>query len=382
MKKWIAVGVVVFVFLFAGIFICNQIASSVTPQPAVQSETLNQSEEQERTRYYYDRLSVNAKEAYDIILSEIRTHPEKIEIPVLTTEEYESMFEALSYDNPELLCMTNESQKETRGATEYFIPQYFCDATECEQRRNEMEATVDQILASVPANLSDYEKELFFHDWLCENFTYETADSTIGYSTYDGFVLGRAVCEGYSRGMQLLLNRSGIPNYLATGMGINSDGESEGHMWNVITLDGKNYYLDVTWDDLDASEIGQFCHAYFNVPESDIAENHLDIVPQNNNCVSDDANYFVVNHLAFEAYDNETEAAITNEIIKAYQEGSNTFEIRFTNDSAYQTGLKELTQNGDIYKLIENAGNEVANAYDEAVFSQDDSVRIIQFALR
>lgn len=346
------------------------------------SETEMVFENDGSTRYYYDALSEDAKIAYTKVLSEIRSHPEKIEIPDLTDTEFDEMFCALSYDNPELLCMKNESKIQKQGAKAYFLPQYYCSAEECEQHRTEMEACVEKLLADVPENLTDYEKELYFHDWICSHFTYETEDSAIGYTTYDGFVLGRAVCEAYSRCMQLLLNRSGIPNYLATGTGVDIEGKSEGHMWNVVTLDGKNYYLDVTWDDLDAAEIGQYCHAFFNVSEKDIAENHLGILPQGNNCVSDDANYFVVSGLMFETYDNAAKSKITQEISDAVAAGTNAFEIRFSNDEAYFAALDALTQDGEIYALVERAGQKASRVCNEALYVQDDSMRTIQFAFQ
>ena len=379
MKKWTAI-LVLLVLLGVAVFINFDRIALLIPTDFSDTEMVFESDGS--TRYYYETLSDDGKVAYTKILSEIRTHPESIEIPNLSDSEYDEMFYALSYDNPELLCMKNESQLQRQGAKTYFLPQYFCDADTCEQQRKEMEASVENILASVPAGLTDYETELYFHDWICKHFTYEFDDPDIGYTTYDGFVLGRAVCEAYSRCMQLLLNRSGIPNYLATGTGIDINGDSEGHMWNVVTIDGKNYYLDVTWDDLDSAEIGQYCHTFFNVSETDIAENHLGILPQGNNCVSDDANYFVVNGLLFDAYDSVAKTAIANEIQDVFNDGSNTFEIRFTNDDAYLKALNALTQDGDIYALVQRAGSRAARAYDEVLYVQDDGMRTIQFALQ
>lgn len=379
MKKWIAIPVVLVLLILAVALNYDRIALLI-PTDFSQTEMVFESDGS--TRYYYDTLTDNGKVAYTEILSEIRSHPEKIEIPNLSDSEFDEMFYALSYDNPELLCMKNESQLQRQGAKTYFLPQYYCDADECEQHRKEMEASVEKVLASVPDGLSDYEKELYFHDWICKHFAYEFDDPAVGYTTYDGFVLGRAVCESYSRSMQLLLNRSGIENYLATGTGVDMDGKSEGHMWNVVTIDGKNYYLDVTWDDLDTAEIKQYCHTFFNVPETDIAENHLGILPQGNNCVSSDANYFVVNGLLFDAYDSATKTAITKVITDVVNDGTNSFEIRFSNDDAYNTALKALTQDGDIYALVERAGKKASNVCNEALYVQDDSMRTIQFAFQ
>ena len=56
---------------------------------------------QERVLYYYSSLSADGKIAYNRILAQIRNHPDEIEIPVLSEEEFQKMFQALSYDNPD-----------------------------------------------------------------------------------------------------------------------------------------------------------------------------------------------------------------------------------------------------------------------------------------
>lgn len=331
------------------------------------------------TRYYYETLSPNGKTAYTIILSEIRNHPEEIEIPELGDFEFHQMFYALSYDNPELICMTNESQIVMRGAKAYFVPQYYEDAETCEVHRAETEQEVQTILNGITNDMSDYDKELYFHDTICARLSYEYADDDIGYSTYDALVLGRAVCEGYARSMQMLLNRVQIPNYLVTGTGVDLDGKTEGHMWNVVTIDGQNYYLDVTWDDLDAEEISRFSHSFFNVNEQMIAESHINIAPQDNHCTAADANYFVRENLLFAQYDNAAKAALSAEILRAYQAGTNTFEVRFTDASAYQTALEELIENDQISYLVETADKKLIREYKSVIYVQDDDMLTVLF---
>ena len=37
--------------------------------------------------------------------------------------------------------------------------------------------------------------------------------------------------------------------YIISGIGTNSDGETESHAWNYVQIEGKWYAIDVTWDD-------------------------------------------------------------------------------------------------------------------------------------
>lgn len=333
-------------------------------------------------RRYYQSLSDDGKIAYTLILSSIRTHPEEIEIPVLDTESFDSVFCALSYDNPDLLCLKNEGRIETRGEKCFFMPQYTADAETCEAHCAQMLQKAEEILSGLTENMSEYERELYLHDAVCERLRYEHTDDAIGYNTYDALVLGRAVCEGYARSMQLLLNRTQIPCYLATGIGVDIDGKTEGHMWNVVTVGGENYYLDATWDDLDAEEIDSFSHAFFNVSEQMIAETHLDIVPQDNACTATSANYYVTEGLLLSSFKASDRRVLTNELREAMKTGTNTIEICFANDEAFRAAQKALVDRHEIADLPSEADRNLAKQYTTVLFVQDEVMRTLQITLQ
>lgn len=377
MKKVLACLLVILLFLSMMAFRYRDQIKQWMPTDFSDTEMIYASDG--ATRYYYQTLSQDGKIAYTVILSQIRDHPEEIEIPELGEFDFHQMFYALSYDNPELICLTNESQIVMRGAKAYFIPQYAENAATCEAHRTEIEQAVQAILSGITNEMSDYDKELYLHDTLCAFLAYEHAENDIGYNTYDALVLGRAVCEGYARSIQLLLNRVHIPNYLVTGIGVDLDGKTEGHMWNVVTIGGQNYYLDATWDDLDAEEISRFSHSFFNVNEQMIANNHLNIAPQNNRCTETDANYFVMENLLFDRYDTSTQEVLSAEIRNAYQAGTDTFEFRFTDASAYQAALQDLIDQNKISDLVERADRKLMDKYESVIYVQDDEMLTVQF---
>ena len=125
MKKWTVI-LVLLVLLGVAVFINFDRIALLIPTDFSETEMVFESDGS--TRYYYDTLSDDGKVAYTKILSEIRTHPEKIEIPNLSDSEYDEMFYALSYDNPELLCMKNESQLQRQGAKTYFLPRIYVNS--------------------------------------------------------------------------------------------------------------------------------------------------------------------------------------------------------------------------------------------------------------
>lgn len=333
------------------------------------------------SRYYYDTLSEDSKVAYTLILNSIRKHPKEVEIPQLSEADFHEMFCALSYDNPELLCLTNESQIVFRGAKAYFVPQYFEEADACEARRQTLETAVNTILSGVRTDMDAFEKELYFHDVICENTVYTPNSSdAVGYSAYDALVEGRAVCEGYSRAMQLLMTRVGIPNYLVTGVGADADGTSEGHMWNVVTIQGENYYLDVTWDDMDKDNDNRYNHTYFNVTSADIQSNHLEIQPDNNNCTATAFNYFVRQDLYIEKYNAEAETLLIREIQKTGEKDAHSFEVRFADRKAYESAVSALIDNGGISELVQRATRRTGVHYENVIYVRDEDMLTLQIA--
>lgn len=331
-------------------------------------------------RYYYHTLSKDAKIAYTRILNAIADHPEEIEIPPLDEETFSEMFQALSYDNPSLLCMENESELVTRGAKAYFCPQYRTDAETCRAETDALLSAAQEVLKQAQGLATDYDKELFFHDYICQTVDYTLENDDVGYSAYDALVSKTAVCEGYSRALQLLFDLSGIPNLLVTGVSVNDAGEREGHMWNLVSIGGAYYHVDATWDDLDAEEIHHISHAYFNVTDEMIAADHEDIVPAAIACTSTAANYFVRSGLYFTAYDAACTAAMTRAAANAMDNGSLTFEVRFADAETFAAAADDLTEKRAIYDVLDATGRKYAVSVQEVVYIRNDVTCTLQFA--
>lgn len=66
---------------------------------------------------------------------------------------------------------------------------------------------------------------------------------------------GEAVCEGYAKAYQLLMNYFGVPNVYVVGNASGNTGEGDEmvlHAWNIVQMDdGSYYWVDPTWSDMD-----------------------------------------------------------------------------------------------------------------------------------
>ena len=104
------------------------------------------------------------------------------------------------------------------------------------------------------AGESDYGKLTGFRDEICALVEYDdyAADNNTFTTNsgpwqmiyvFDGNYATNVVCEGYSKAFQYLCDMSGLTCYSVHGY------VPGGHMWNIVTLEDKNYLVDVTWID-------------------------------------------------------------------------------------------------------------------------------------
>ena len=168
-------------------------------------------------------------------------------------------------DHPEIFWVSGAYELLMNNYGEYYLTiEYQMEKPERDSRRVSLENKVSALVENAKG-MSCFEKEVYFHDYLCQNTVYTSENGRMCYTSYGALLEGKAVCEGYSRAMQLLCKRSGINCTLVRGT---ADGVP--HMWNIIELLGEWYHLDVTWDDA-TSQIG---YDYFNLTSDGMFKTH------------------------------------------------------------------------------------------------------------
>ena len=154
---------------------------------------------------------------------------------------------------------------------------------------NEVEALLD----GMPANAdSDYEKALYLHDALARHTEYVFTDND--QTAYGALVEGQAVCAGYARAYQLLLEAAGIQAWIVEGNSVDpGSGSVVPHAWNLMWLDDDCYYTDVTWDDQD----DLLFHEFFCRSKEEFSSTHApDMLHQKAlpECAHEGYDYFVL----------------------------------------------------------------------------------------
>lgn len=130
------------------------------------------------------------------------------------------------------------------------------------------EAMKEALGDNMGASMTDLQKALALHDWLALNCQYdETKRRKYAYSEYGAIVEGIAVCQGYTLAYNDLLTRAGIEAEYAAGWAGTSSADSGRHSWSRVTINGKKYFVDVTWDDATPNIQGRVAHSFFMVSD-------------------------------------------------------------------------------------------------------------------
>lgn len=155
----------------------------------------------------------------------------------------------------------------------------------------------------IDKGMSDYDKELFIHDYIINYAKYDYANYRAGkipdvsFTAYGCLVLGKAVCQGYSEAFKLMCDLSGLECIVASGES-QASGRWEGHSWNIVKVDGKYYHVDPTFDD-PVSDSGKdiLTYYYFNLSDSELSKKHRWNVSDYPVCSSMESNYYYKNGL-------------------------------------------------------------------------------------
>ena len=167
---------------------------------------------------------------------------------------------ALKYDDPTLFFI--DFTQIDFDYSSFFVKNVTISSDNCyiegiynqnqlEQMLSELEEKRAEIYLLMDENWTDYQKVYFVNEYLVENVEYDqTLSGAFVHTVYGSIVDGLAVCDGYSYGVQYLLDGLGITNLVCAGQAYNpSTGSSEGHMWSYVKLYDHWYGLDTTWND-------------------------------------------------------------------------------------------------------------------------------------
>ncbi len=107
-----------------------------------------------------------------------------------------------------------------------------------------LDAVIKRVVRKMPAELSTYDKYYYLGTVVATRATYNSNHSEVRNcsNAYGCLVGGQCLCEGYSEAFFLLCREANLFCHLISGFS-----RDEGHMWNVVEINGWQYHFDTTW---------------------------------------------------------------------------------------------------------------------------------------
>ena len=186
----------------------------------------------------------------------------KVRVPqdiLYTAEDYNLENKACTVGNDGLI--TAKSEGTTEVWAKYKNALYRCVINVKNKMDSDLENKVVEI-ADKFRHLNDVDKVMAVHDYLIDHIEY--AYSHIVRRAYGALIEGKAVCQGYAQSFQKILSNLNIEGHTVIGWNISE--KPVLHEWNRVKLDGKWYYIDLTWDDTPWVSHRNYKHFLINTP--------------------------------------------------------------------------------------------------------------------
>ena len=150
--------------------------------------------------------------------------------------------------------------------------------------------------------LSEWEKEKYVHDFICENVHYDKLKKSYSHEIIGPLGQGVGVCEGIAKSVKVLCDALGIWCMIAICGNNPEKGIKYRHTWNIVKIGGTYYHLDATFDNtLGKHSFGakEIRYDYFNLDDKNIFRDHEPLIAPAPACTDGDHFYYKEKKMSF-----------------------------------------------------------------------------------
>ena len=217
--------------------------------------------------YYYTKMSKPQQAVYYAIYQGLMALSDSFQVPKLEGRELSDVFFQLRLDHPEIFWAEGFHYRYYQDSANItFLPEYIFEKGKIKEHQKALKARVEKLVR--PAmKLSEWEKEKYVHDFICENIRYDKLKKSYSHEIIGPLGQGVGVCEGIAKAVKVLLDALGV--------------------WCVIAICGNN------------PETSEIRYDYFNLDDKKIFRDHEPLIAPAPVCTNGDHFYYREKKLSF-----------------------------------------------------------------------------------
>lgn len=248
--------------------------------------------------YYYSRMNKQEQQIYHGMKAGLTALEPAFLVPMTGGRELQDIFFRLRLDCPEIFYAVGFRYRYYKEAANMeVIPEYLFNKKKVKEHQKAMEARIAK-LARPAAAMTELQKELYIHDFICSNITYDKLKKPYSHEIIGPLGQGVGVCEGIAKTVKVLCDALGIWCVIAVSEANPEKQIKYRHAWNVVRIGGSHYHLDATFDNTLGRD-GTIRHDYFNLDDKRIFQDHEPVIDEMPACLDSDHFYYREKKLSF-----------------------------------------------------------------------------------
>ena len=198
--------------------------------------------------FYYQHLEKSEQTIYHAIKTGVTALEDHFLVPYADPARISMIFFLVRLDCPEIFyAVTVKLRKWPQSDNLEILPEYLFDKKTIRQQQKAMSARVEKLARAVSTK-TELEKELYIHDFICENIHYDKLKKPYSHEIIGPLGHGVGVCEGIAKSVKVLCDALGIWCIIVISEANPEKKIKYRHAWNIVKIGKTYYHLDATFD--------------------------------------------------------------------------------------------------------------------------------------
>ena len=248
--------------------------------------------------YYYHHMDKKQQSVYTSMKEGLINMDKSFAVPLLDGRELADVFFKLRLDCPEIFYASGFRYRHYKDSSNLeMIPEYLFDKSKIRDHQKAMSSRISK-LARPAQSMTEWEKEQYIHDFICENVRYDKLKKPYSHEIIGPLGQGVGVCEGIAKSVKALCDALGLWCMIAVSDANPDKKIKYRHAWNIVRIGGRYYHMDATFDNsLGHEEAVRY--DYFNLEDKQFFRDHEPVIYKAPVCDDGSRFYYKEKKLSF-----------------------------------------------------------------------------------